>query len=337
MILVYVGAVVMGVVVGGLEALYDRSEMLVGRVSLTALAIALVLHVAKLAARARGWHNVVRAAYPSDPLPFREALGAFLVGVGVDAVVPARAGELMRVELVRRRLPDSTFPGLASTLVAEWAFDAVLTVLFVGMAIAVGFAPGQTLGTFSSGPIARHPLLVSLAVACAVLALGSLAFLLRSRVRPLLADARRGLAVFSNPSQYFRGVAAWQAVGWVLRLASVYWFLAAFGVHATLATAALVVGIQLIAASVPFTPGGAGSQQAILVVALSATATATVLGFGIGMQAATVLADIVLGLGALVRMTGFPPWRYLKLKRGPAPWADPTDSLAARERAADFA
>jgi uncharacterized membrane protein YbhN (UPF0104 family) len=312
----------MDVVMGALQSVYDQSELMLGRVSLAALTVALVLHMAKLAARARGWHNVVRAAYPSNPLAFRDALGAFLAGVGVDAVVPARAGEVLRLQLVKRRLPDSTFPGLMSTLVTEWAFDAVLSVIFIVTAIVVGFAPGQTLGAFSSGPVAQHPVLVSLAAAGALVALGSLAFVLRSRVRPFLADAKRGLAVFSSPSRYFRGVAAWQALGWALRVASVYSFLIAFGVHATLGTALLVVGIQLIAAALPLTPGGAGSQQAILVVALSTTATATVLAFGIGMQAATVLADIVLGVGALVFTTGFPPWRHLVLKRGAARLAE---------------
>ena len=66
----------------------------------------------------------------------------------------------------------------------------------------------------------------------------------------------------------------------------------------------LVVAVQLVASTLPVTPGGAGSQQAILVVALSATTAATVLGFGIGMQAATALADLILGSGALLFLTG---------------------------------
>src|SRR5439155_1717732 len=96
----------------------------------------------------------------------------------------------------------------------------------------------------------------------------------------------------------------WQTLGWVLRIASVYWFLVAFGVPASMGSAALVVAVQLAAGALPLTPGGAGPQQAMLVVALSATTAASVLAFGIGMQAATVLTNIALGGVSLLWMTG---------------------------------
>jgi uncharacterized membrane protein YbhN (UPF0104 family) len=281
-----------------------------GGVSLGAFVLALVLHLAKHGARARGWHNIVRAAYPGESLRFRDALGAFLVGVGVDAVVPARAGELLRVELVRRRLPGSTFPGLVSTLFAEYVLDAVLTVLV--LTLVVLFGPGPLGPALILEQFTRHSLIAPVAGGCLVVALGALWLRLRPGLRPLLADARRGLAVFACPSQYVRRVVCWQVLGWALRVASVYWFLVAFGVPASLGTAALVVAVQLVASAVPLTPGGAGSQQAILVVAMSATAAASVLAFGIGMQAATVLANLVLGAVALVLMTGSLRWRAVR-------------------------
>jgi len=287
-----------------------------GGVSLGAFALALVLHVCKLCARARGWHNIVRAAYPDSPLRFRDALGAFFVGAGVDSFVPARAGELLRVELVRRRMPDAKFPGLVSTLFAEYVLDVILTVVVVALVVAFGPIPqGPSL---ILGPMARHSLLVPAVAVAAVAVVALVCLRLRPNLRPLLGEIRRGLAVLRSPSYYLRRVAGWQVLGWVLRISSVYCFLVAFGVPATVGTAALVVAVQLAAGAVPVTPGGAGSQQAMLIVALSATTAATVLAFGIGMQAATVITNIVLGAVSLLLMTGSVRWRALRPVAEPA-------------------
>jgi uncharacterized membrane protein YbhN (UPF0104 family) len=310
-----------------LTPLYHSGGVLLGRlgaVSLLPLVLALMLHAAKLGARARAWHNIVRAAYPADRLTFRDALAVFLAGVGVDAVAPARIGELVRVGLLRPRLPSSTFPGLVSTLFAEWVFDAGLTVLLIGVAIGVGFGAGVPGSAFILGPVAQHPLIATLAGSGLALAAGWLGFRLRPRIRSVVLDARRGLAVFVEPMRYVRRVAPWQALGWALRVASVYWFLLAFHLPATLGAALLVVAVQLVAAAVPVTPGGAGPQQAILVVALSASAAATVLAFGIGMQLATVLSDLGLGATSLIFLTGSLRWRRIPRGRtamaiGPVP------------------
>jgi hypothetical protein len=100
-------------------------------------------------------------------------------------------------------------------------------------------------------------------------------------------------------------------LGCTLRVASTYWFLVAFHVPASLHTALLVIAVQLLAGAVPLTPGGAGAQQAILVAVLAPTTTSTVLGFGIGTQMTTLLADIVLGGASLLLMTGSLRWRRI--------------------------
>ena len=291
--------------------LYHGAEMVagqLGRVALVPLGVALGLHVLKLCVRARAWHNIVDAAYPSDRVRFRHTLGAFLAGTGMGACVPARAGQLVRIGVLRSRVGSSTFAGLVSTLVADSAFDAVLTTLIaVGVVIAAG--PGVVDGTRFLGPFGQHPLIAGVAACAVTLALFALAVHHRGRIRSLQRDARCGLAVFGQPRRYFSGVASWQTLGCVLRIASTYWFLVAFHVAATLPAAILVIGVQLVAGAVPITPGGAGSQQAILVVALSPATAATVLGFGIGTQMTTLLADLVLGGTSLMLMGGSLRWR----------------------------
>jgi uncharacterized membrane protein YbhN (UPF0104 family) len=296
-----------------LGALSHQGEMLVGKVeevSLIPLAVALVLHLAKLGVRARAWHNIVGAAYPCDRPRFRHALGAFLAGTGVGACIPARAGGLVRVGLMRSRVSSSSFPGLVSTLIAESVFDAAVAAVIV-IAVLIVAGPGSVGDGSFPGPLGQHPAIAGLAAVAVTLAAGGLALQRRARIRSLLRDARIGLAAFTYPARYLRGVASWQVLGCALRVASTYWFLVAFHVPASLHTALLVIAVQLVAGMVPLTPGGAGSQQAILVAALSPATTSTVLGFGIGTQVSTLLADLVLGGVSLILMTGSLRWRRI--------------------------
>ena len=66
----------------------------------------------------------------------------------------------------------------------------------------------------------------------------------------------------------------------------------------------LVVLAQILASLVPITPNGAGAQQGLIVVVLAgAASTGAALSFGVGMQAAVVVADVLAGLAALA-LTG---------------------------------
>jgi uncharacterized membrane protein YbhN (UPF0104 family) len=72
-----------------------------------------------------------------------------------------------------------------------------------------------------------------------------------------------------------------------------------------------VLVVQGISTVLPFTPGGAGTQQAVLVFALRGTASASaVLAFSVGMQLVTVAVNVVLGFAAIAIML-----RTLRVRR----------------------
>jgi uncharacterized membrane protein YbhN (UPF0104 family) len=130
--------------------------------------------------------------------------------------------------------------------------------------------------------------------------------------RPLAASARRllrGLAVFRRPSRYLTTVASWQLLSWALRFAAIMAFLYAFHVPSALAVAPIVLALQLLAGAIPFTPGGAGTQQALMAAALG---SAAVVGFSAGTQAATILVDLALGTAALASFGIRPGLRILR-------------------------
>jgi hypothetical protein len=63
----------------------------------------------------------------------------------------------------------------------------------------------------------------------------------------------------------------------------------------------LVLGVNAVAALVPFTPGGAGVQQALLVKVFSGSvAGATVASYSVGQQIAIAATSFAVGFGALV-------------------------------------
>jgi uncharacterized membrane protein YbhN (UPF0104 family) len=112
----------------------------------------------------------------------------------------------------------------------------------------------------------------------------------------MLVRFAHGLRALRSPKRYVRSVASWQLLSWALRFVALYWFLRAFHIPGGIATAVLVLALQLLAGLVPFTPGGAGSQQALIALTLAGTTSGTALvGFSAGSQAATILLNLVLG------------------------------------------
>jgi hypothetical protein len=298
-----------------LDPLASTAESLAGRlagVSVGVLALGAALHVAKMAARSRAWHNIASAAYPEERLRFRHSLGAYLCGTGTNAVVPARPGELVKLGLLHRKAPGAAYPGLASTLVTESLFDMVVAVLAVVAGLALGWA---SFGGSLPGPVTfftGHPWLLS---AGAAVAAGVALAIRRPALRVLrraTSGASRGFSVLRRPRAYLGSVASWQLGALGLRLASILCFLAAFHVPATLQTALLVVAVQSVSNLVPLTPNGAVTQQALLVLALGSTAgAASVIGFGAGAQLTTVAVEVVLAAVSFVLMTGSLRWRGL--------------------------
>lgn len=270
-------------------------------VSLGALAVALALHVGKLLAEARSWHWILRHAHDRADLGFGTTAGAFVGAIGANAVLPARVGEVLRVGVVRKRVDGSSVVTVAATIVLETAIEVVFGIVVI---VAVLVA-GRHLSGATAGPgLPAGPFLLATAVTVAAVA-ALVAYRFRGRARPVLARMARGFAVVASPRSFVVGVLSWKLVAWTLRLGSVYAFLVAFHVPAAPWTAVVVVAAQNAAGAVPLLPGNAGTQQAAIGVALAGSASATtLLGFGLGMQAATAITDIVLGAAALVLVAG---------------------------------
>src|ERR671936_301736 len=125
-------------------------------VSWIALALALAFHFAKVLVRTFAWRNILAAAYPEGRVPWRPVAGAYVAGVGVNSIVPGRGGDLVKLYLVRRRVPGATYTTLTSTLVTETLLDMVLATGFFLWALSIGVVPSVHTPSFDWGWLFRH-------------------------------------------------------------------------------------------------------------------------------------------------------------------------------------
>src|SRR5204862_3941184 len=139
----------------------------------------------------------------------------------------------------------------------------------------------------------------------AVLGLVGFALLSR-RVVAFWARVRQGLTILFDRRRYLREVWLVQFAGWLFRFAAFWNLLEAFGIGGSVKNVLLVLGVNAVASVVPFTPGGAGVQQAFLVKVFAGSATgATVAAYSVGQQIAIALWSLSLGFAALVTIFKF--------------------------------
>jgi uncharacterized membrane protein YbhN (UPF0104 family) len=120
-------------------------------------------------------------------------------------------------------------------------------------------------------------------------------------VRAFWARVRQGLTILYDRERFVRQVLAVQFAGWLLRFTAFWFLLEAFHVGGSVKNVLLVLGVNAVAAAVPFTPGGAGVQQALLVKVFAGTAAgATVAAYSVGQQIAIAATTFAVGFAALV-------------------------------------
>ena len=280
------------------------------------LGIALACHVTKLLFRGRAWQNIIRAAYPADRLKYRSALGAYIAGVGVNSIAPARGGDLIKLYLVKHRIPNASYATLAPTLVSETLLDFFVSGGVLVWAIAIGALPSHQvysrLPSVDWGFFLRHEQATAIALVALlfVAAIGVIVF--TEHGGETRAKLARGFAILRDPPRFFRGVVLPQAVSWVFRIASLYYFLKAFGVNATVHNALLVQVVDSLATLFPATPGGAGTKQGLIVFLFHQETVSKdlLLAFSVGMNIATVVFNLAIGVLALWLMA-----RTLSFKR----------------------
>jgi uncharacterized membrane protein YbhN (UPF0104 family) len=288
-----------------------------------ALALALLCHLGRFAARSRAWRNVVAAAYPGVDVRWRVIFGGYVSGVAVNAIVPARGGDLLRLYVVKHRVEGATYPTLGATLLVETIFDSLVAGALLIWALQAGILPGldvvPRLPSIDWFWLLSHPRAAAIVLVVAL----ALAFVLgvwaAGHVEAFRRRVAQGLTILQQPRAYLRGVALWQAVDWAFRLATVFFMLRAFGVDADVGNTLAAQVAQSLATLVPLTPGGIGTEQALLVYVLAGEATrSALLSFSVGMKLSILALNLAVGFTAIFLLLRTLRWRDV-LTREPTP------------------
>jgi uncharacterized protein (TIRG00374 family) len=260
--------------------------------------VAIAINLASVVARAIAWRTVIRAAVPAPRPGYMLVFSAFSVGLFANAVLPGRIGELARVAVLNRKFPGrrGLWATLVGTVFAHRLFDVVPVVLLVLYVLLTAKIPAWAMSS----------LLVAIGVGLALLAIGIASARRQNRaaldslgpVRRLVAMARQGLGVLRDPRRALLAI-LFQCLGWLCQLFAVWSSMRAFGIHAPLPAAGLVLLLMNVATIFPLWPGNVGLVQAAVAYPLGAYGVSRAHGiaFGFGLQA--IEASVGIGVGLI--------------------------------------
>jgi uncharacterized protein (TIRG00374 family) len=300
----------------------------VGRTLLTVrlgwFGAAVLASLSSYALRAFRWRVILR---PLGDAPTVDLLGCTAAGFATSAILPARAGELVRPLLLtaRTRLPAAGT--VASILVERLADLATVLLLFGASALlSRGTIAAAALRRCATLRRWRSPAWRSIAVVVLMLrrreaAVRQLARVfpgrLRARGERLLHHLLDGLEAVRKPGTLAR-LFGWSCAVWLASAVQVQWLARAFGLDYSLPAAYVLMAVSGLGLAVP-TPGGVGGFHAAIQFALTTlvgvdlpTATA----FALLHHAVCFVPITILGL-TYIAAVGFSLSRVRALE-GPA-------------------
>jgi glycosyltransferase 2 family protein len=259
------------------------------------LAVALCIYWMELGARIVRWGALLSNADTKAPLSSTTA--AFIIGYAANNVLPAKLGELVRIDLISRLAAVSRMTAFGTVLI-ERALDVLLILLMAGFSIGLLLLPETLdLARLRDGMILLGFVCTLLLVIGVLLARSGInsrwrmSPLMRGRVGNLLSAVR----ILANPAKCGRLVALSFLI-WALNCLSMWLIAFAFGVTLDFLQTMLLVGVVGVAAVLPAPPAGLGVLQYAftLVFALLGKPSA------VGLVASTTVQVALLGSVTIV-------------------------------------
>jgi uncharacterized membrane protein YbhN (UPF0104 family) len=230
---------------------------------LAELAAAVGFYLAACAVRGERWFELLR--YNGAPASRADAYALLAVGYAANNVLPARAGDALRVVLVTPRT-GADARSVIGTVVAERVLDVVV---LLGLFVALAYGVLGRLDTPSSGRLLFAALLVG---AFAALAAGIALLAHRSgHLRRAIAF----LAPMAEATRRLRGNHGRELLGWTALIWSLEWIAWWLTAHAAgldlgLLDVGYILGLSSIFALIPSGPGQLGTFDAAIVFGVRA-------------------------------------------------------------------
>ena len=213
-------------------------------------------------------------------------------------------------------------------------FDTPVGLLVLLFAITQGALPSldilPSLPAFDLAFWADHPRFFLFTLTFLMIGLLLLYAMLSVRAVVFWNRIKQGVVILTDFRRYLRQVASWMAAGWLLASApsGSSWRRSTSAARSR--TCCFMMGVQALSTLTPFTPGGAGAQQALLVYAFRDVASrSTVLAYSVGQQIALAAFNVACSLIAIFLMVRTLSIRSV-IRRG-------EEESAARRGARDWA
>jgi peptidoglycan/xylan/chitin deacetylase (PgdA/CDA1 family)/uncharacterized membrane protein YbhN (UPF0104 family) len=260
------------------------------------LGLAALANLSAIAAQAGRWWALVRPIAPATR--GREAFTALVAGFAVALFMPARAGDLARVQVLSTRNKASR-AALLGTVALDHVMGGLTLLLFLAAAAAVAPLP----------PWARRgaATLVGLAGAGALIVWVLWIFrpsrpaALRRGPWGLMARLQHGLAATGEPRALLAAV-LFGLGGWVCELLVAAIALSAFDLPVTFQAALLSVLSASLASLVAVSPGNTGTFELAVVLALGGIGVprAEALAFALGYHLTHLALVAIVGGASLI-------------------------------------
>jgi glycosyltransferase 2 family protein len=227
-------------------------------------ALAVLFYWTALFFRVLRWQTILGAV---ATLQFRQVSLALLTGYSVNAILPARLGELFRADFCRRRyhIPRSTTLG---TILVERLTDGmiVMAALFVGL---LSLGPGRQVSNLNSVLLGGTIIFGSVGIGLYMFGSEWIPSIFSRFPRPDL------LRAFHESIQVLRrrrmiGVLAISVMVWLFDGGALWAIMRGAGIEITFLGMFLIVGIVSLSTLLPSPPGYLGTMQFAYVVAAQA-------------------------------------------------------------------
>jgi uncharacterized protein (TIRG00374 family) len=232
------------------------------------LALSVVVATCTFPLRARRWRPILDPVAPD--LPFAPLFSATAIGMMINNVLPARAGEFARAYALSRSTPTVSFPAAFASLAVDRLLDMIVMfgLMFLAM-LDPAFPSGaqvmnRPVSSYAVGGIALMVGLTAIMYAVVFFPSHVLSMYeaLARRISPKLEERGRdavaaiiqGLSVLRTPSR-FAAVFGWTLAHWLCNALAFWLGFRAFGITAPFTGALFLQGLIAIGVAAPQMPG----------------------------------------------------------------------------------
>ena len=282
------------------------------RSNLVLLALSAAVATLTFPLRAIRW-QVILAPVVARP-PFGPLWRSTAIGVMVNNVVPARAGEIARAFAVSREMPAISFSAAIASLAVDRVFDAVAILTLMMLAtFDPAFPAGESIERWAGiGVVIVAGLLAALYLVVffpqrLVELFGALtrrvAPRLEPKVRSMLLAFAQGLGVLRHPGR-FLAVLGWTLLHWLVNALAFWLAFVAVGIDVPASAALFLQGVIGFGVAVPSAPGFFGTFELSAILGLAV--------YGVSKSAAVTWA-IGFHLLSFVPITAIGAWYFARL------------------------